>query len=119
MGRAKWVSYLLSDSDMLISYHNAQELLKKDSLLEGFIDNSNKKGLNYIVKTTHNWQIPSCGHNGSVAVYNFLSNISLALFNTSVGQESKDFRNQLYGYFENKENPSFNLVNGFGKELKE
>jgi hypothetical protein len=111
-------SPLLSSSDMLKSYFDAQNLLKNDSNLEKFVKISKDNKLNYIIQSNLNGAIPSAAYNGSIAVLGFLTDISLELFTTQIKQESIDFRNQLYGYFENSENQEFKIIDGYEKEIQ-
>jgi hypothetical protein len=99
-------SYLLSDSDMLVSYNIAQKLLKNDSNLEKFVNESKIRNLNYIVQLNHNERIDSCAYDGSVEVLQYLHEISLNLFDNSVVKRS-DYTKQLFGYFENSKDSEF------------
>jgi hypothetical protein len=112
------VSDLLSDSDMFISYHNAQNLLKEDLYLKTFIEESKKNNLNYIINSVHNGRLETCSFNGSVVASKLFRNISLDFFETQIARNSEDFKNQLFGYFENSEDALFKISDGYGKEIK-
>lgn len=108
----------LSPANMIESYYCAQRLIEDDSNFVKFIEEGKKRNLNYIIQSNHDGALPSAAYNGSVVVYDLLSRISLEVFRTDIAKESKDFRNQLYGYYENSEKQEFKMSDGYCKEVK-
>ena len=111
-------SYLLSDSDMLVSYFSAQKFLREDFYLEKFIKEMDKKGLNYLVRNSHYGPIPSSAYNGSVAIAHNLNILMLNSIKTGIGEESNDFKSHLYGYYENSKKKEFKIIDASGLEIK-
>lgn len=109
----------LSPPNMVESYYCAQKLIEDDSNFEKFAKEGKKRNLNYIIQANHDGDLPNAAYNGSVVVYGLLSDISLEMFRTCIAEGAQDFRNQLYGYYENSPKEKFVLSDGYSKEVKQ
>ena len=110
-------SHLLSTTNMLKSYFNAQNQLNSDYPFQTFVEKAKERDLNYIIRASHKEQFPSAAYNGSVVILGDLTGISLNLAKTEVSNQSKNFRNQLFGYFEISEKTNFKIIDALGNNL--
>jgi hypothetical protein len=108
----------LSPADMLTSHSIAQRMINKDSNFKKFIKEGKRRNLNYIIQANHDGNLPSAAYNGSIVVLDLLTRLSLDFFKTCIAEGAKDFRNQLYGYYENSPEGKFVLSDGYSNEVK-
>ena len=108
----------LSPANMINSYFLAQKMIQEDSNLEKFVKKSKERNLNYIIQANHDGLLQKASYNGSLVVLDLLSEISLEFFRTDIGRESKDFRNQLKGYYENNQEQRFKIIDGYQNEIE-